>query len=71
VTIGSLDQPEEEFPRYVVGTPERVAEELAKIARELEISELMVNTITHSHEARKLSYALLAGAMGLSQVESE
>jgi luciferase family oxidoreductase group 1 len=65
-TAGSMDQPEAEFPRYVVGTPERVAEELTAIARELEIGELIVNTITHSHEARKRSYALLAGAMGLS-----
>lgn len=65
VTIGSLDQPEEEWPRYVVGTPERVAEELTRIAHELEIGELIVNTITHSHEARKRSYTLLAEAMEL------
>src|SRR5580698_10616270 len=63
---GSMDQPEAEFPRYVVGTPERVAEELTGIARELEIGELIVNTITHSHEARKRSYTLLAEAMELS-----
>jgi luciferase family oxidoreductase group 1 len=66
-SIGSLDQPEGEFPRYVVGTPERVAEELTSIARELEIGELIVNTITHSHEARKRSYTLLAEAMGLTR----
>lgn len=65
ITVGSLDQPESEFPRYVVGTPERVAEELTRIARELEIGELIVNTITHSHEARKRSYTLLAEAMGM------
>jgi luciferase family oxidoreductase group 1 len=70
VSFGSLDQPEEEFPRYVVGTPERVAEELTRIARELEIGELIVNTITHSHEARLRSYALLAEAMGLGQTAS-
>jgi alkanesulfonate monooxygenase SsuD/methylene tetrahydromethanopterin reductase-like flavin-dependent oxidoreductase (luciferase family) len=65
-TLGSLDQPETEFPRYVVGTPENVAAELTRIARELEIGELIVNTITHSHEARKRSYMLLAEAMGLA-----
>jgi luciferase family oxidoreductase group 1 len=65
-SIGSLDQPDAEFPRYVVGTPERVASELTSIARELEIGELIVNTITHSHEARKRSYSLLANAMRLS-----
>ncbi len=66
-SIGSLDQPEAEFPRYVVGTPEHVAEELTNIARELEIGELIVNTITHSHEARKRSYTLLAEAMGVTR----
>jgi alkanesulfonate monooxygenase SsuD/methylene tetrahydromethanopterin reductase-like flavin-dependent oxidoreductase (luciferase family) len=67
-TIGSLDQPETEFPRYVVGTPDRVAEELTSIARELQIGELIVNTITHSHEARLRSYTLLAEAMGLPDI---
>ena len=67
ITVGSLDQPETEFPRYVVGTPEHVADELTRIARELELSELIINTITHSHEARKRSYTLLAQAMRLSQ----
>ena len=69
-TVGSLDQPEAEFPRYLVGTPDRVAEELTSIARDLEIGELIVNTITHSHEARLRSYELLAKAMGLRETES-
>jgi luciferase family oxidoreductase group 1 len=65
-TAGSLDQPETEFPRYVVGTPDKVRDELLRIARELELNELIVNTITHSHEARLRSYTMLAEAMGLS-----
>jgi len=65
ITAGALDQPEGEFPRYVVGTPGTVREELLRVARELEIGELIVNTITHSHEARKRSYSLLAEAFGL------
>jgi luciferase family oxidoreductase group 1 len=65
-TAGSMDEPDSEFPRYVVGTPETVGDELRRIARELELDELMVNTITHSHEARLRSYELLAGAMGIS-----
>ncbi|HLI76172.1 MAG TPA: LLM class flavin-dependent oxidoreductase [Acidobacteriaceae bacterium] len=65
-TAGSFDEPDEEFPRYVVGTPDRVASRLYDIARELEISELIVNTITHSHQARLRSYTLLAEAMGLT-----
>ena len=65
-TAGPLDDPDEEFPRYVVGTPDRVATRLHEIARELEITELIVNTITHSHAARLRSYTLLAEAMGLT-----
>ena len=65
-TAGSFDEPDEEFPRYVVGTPDRAAIRLHQIARELEINELIVNTITHSHEARLRSYTLLAQAMGLA-----
>lgn len=64
-TAGSLDQPEGEFPRYVVGTPGKVRDQLLGIARELEVGELIVNTITHSHEARLRSYTLLAEAMEL------
>ena len=62
-TAGPLDQPETEFPRYVVGTPGKVRDELLRIARELELDELIVNTITHSHQARLRSYTLLAEAM--------
>ncbi|HEY5331582.1 MAG TPA: LLM class flavin-dependent oxidoreductase [Acidobacteriaceae bacterium] len=64
-TAGSLDEPDAEFPRYVVGTPEKVHAELTHIARELELSELIVNTITHEHQARLHSYSLLAQAFGL------
>ena len=64
-TAGSLDEPESEFPCYVVGTPEKVVAELADIARELEISELIINTITHSHAARLRSYSLVAEAFKL------
>ncbi len=64
-TAGSFDEPDEEFPRYVVGTPDRVAARLRAIAQELEVGELIINTITHSHAARLRSYALLADAMDL------
>lgn len=65
-TAGSFEEPEEEFPRYVVGTPDRVAARLRTIAHELELGELIINTITHSHEARLRSYTLLAEALGLT-----
>jgi len=64
-TIGSFDEPEEEWPRYVVGTPDRVAARLQSLAEELHLNELIVNTVIHSHEARLRSYELLSDAMGL------
>ena len=64
-TPGSFDEPDEEWPRYVVGTPDRVAGRLRGLAAELHLGELIVNTITHSHEARLRSYTLLAEAMGV------
>ena len=60
------DEPDEEYPRYVVGTPDRVAVRLYDLAADLHLGELIVNTITHSHEARLRSYTLLAETMGLN-----
>jgi luciferase family oxidoreductase group 1 len=62
---GSMEEPESEFPRYVVGTPEKVRDTLLAIGRDLELDELIVNTVIHSHEARLKSYSLLAEAFGL------
>lgn len=59
-------QPEaQEFPRVFVGTPDKVREQLVAMASSLGVGELVVNTITHSFEARLRSYALLAEAFGL------
>jgi luciferase family oxidoreductase group 1 len=65
-TTGTFDEPESEFPRYITGTAEQVREKLLHIAHELELNELIINTITHSHEARLKSYSLLAEIFGLS-----
>jgi luciferase family oxidoreductase group 1 len=54
-----------EWPRYFVGTPDRVAIQLRNLAEDLHLHEIIINTITHSHEARLRSYALLADAMEL------
>jgi luciferase family oxidoreductase group 1 len=65
-SAGSLDAPDDtEFPRYVIGTPDKVAAQLRIIAGELNLDELIINTITHSHEARLRSYSLLAQEMNL------
>ena len=62
----TLDSPDDtEWPTYVVGTPGRVAAQLRSLAAELRLNELIVNTITHSHEARLRSYTLLADVMRL------
>jgi luciferase family oxidoreductase group 1 len=65
-TAGSLDAPEDnEWPTYFVGTPDRVATQLRNLAAELNLKEIMINTITHDHATRKRSYSLLAEAMGI------
>jgi luciferase family oxidoreductase group 1 len=65
-TAGSYDAPEEgEWPRYLVGTPDQVARQLRSLAAALNLDEIIVNTITHSHQARLRSYTLLAEAMNL------
>ncbi len=58
-----------EWPRYLVGTPDKVRTQLQKIATELNLHEIIINTITHNHEARKRSYSLLAEAMQLPTQE--
>jgi luciferase family oxidoreductase group 1 len=55
---GALE--EGEFPRYLVGSPEIVKRDLGRMAASLGLDEVLVNTITYSHEARLRSYALLA-----------
>jgi luciferase family oxidoreductase group 1 len=54
-----------EWPRYAVGTAESVRDQLAAIATELHVDELMIVTIVHSHDARMRSYELLAEAVRL------
>ena len=56
-----------EFPRYFVGTPDKVRADLLNMAAKLKISELVVNTITHDPAARLRSYSLLAEVMALRQ----
>ena len=54
------------YPRYVVGAPDKVRDQLTLMAEELRVQELMVVTIVHDHRARMHSYELLAQAFGLT-----
>jgi luciferase family oxidoreductase group 1 len=54
-----------EFPRYFIGTPDKVRKELLAMTSSLGIHELVVNTITHDPAARLRSYSLLAEALAL------
>jgi luciferase family oxidoreductase group 1 len=51
--------------RSIVGTPEKVREEIKTVVRQYGADEAMVVTITYEHEARRRSYELLADAFDL------
>jgi luciferase family oxidoreductase group 1 len=55
-----------EWPRYVVGAPEQVRDELSRMASSLDVEEIMVIAVIHDYEARQRSYQLLAEAFELS-----
>jgi len=56
---------EGEWPRYIVGNPETVRGKLIDMASVLNLDELMIVTIVHSHRARMRSHELLAEAFEL------
>jgi luciferase family oxidoreductase group 1 len=56
-----------EWPRYIVGDPEKVTEELQSMAHDLQVHELMILTVIHDHRARLHSYELLAASFGLTR----
>jgi luciferase family oxidoreductase group 1 len=63
--LGDVQVEEGEWPRYFVGTPSVVKEQLEQMAEELGIGELIVNTIVWDQQKRLRSYELLAEAFGL------
>ena len=65
--FGDLGIEEGEWPRYVVGTADRVRGQLERMAGALGVTELVVNTIVWDHAARLRSYALLAKVMGMGR----
>jgi luciferase family oxidoreductase group 1 len=62
--MGDMPMEEGEWPRYFAGTPVRVREQLEQMAGELEIGELIVNTIVWDQAKRLRSYELLAKEFG-------
>lgn len=54
-----------EWPRYVVGAPEQIRDELARIANELQIEEIMIIAVMHDYQARQRSYRLTAEVFNL------
>ncbi|HTW89163.1 MAG TPA: LLM class flavin-dependent oxidoreductase [Candidatus Binataceae bacterium] len=67
IELGTARDPvvQSEWPRYVVGTPDRVHDRLTAIAEQLQLDELMAITVVHSHAARMHSYELLARSFEL------
>ena len=51
-----------EWPRYVVGAPEQVREEVERMAGSLQIEEVMIIAVLHDYQARLRSYQLIAEA---------
>lgn len=68
--FGDIAVEDGEWPRYFVGTPEKVGRDLQAMAAALGIGELVVNSIVWDHAARLRSYELLAREFGLERSQS-
>jgi luciferase family oxidoreductase group 1 len=55
-----------EWPRYVVGAPEQVREELQRMAASLQVEEIMIIAVMHDYQARQRSYRLVAEAFNIA-----
>jgi luciferase family oxidoreductase group 1 len=64
--LGDIPTEEGEWPRYFIGTPATVRDQLEQMAGALGIGELIVNTIAWDQRARLRSYELLANVFGLA-----
>jgi alkanesulfonate monooxygenase SsuD/methylene tetrahydromethanopterin reductase-like flavin-dependent oxidoreductase (luciferase family) len=54
-----------EWPRYVVGAPEQVRDELERMASNLHVEEMMIIAVLHDYQARLRSYQLIAEALNI------
>ena len=55
---------ESEWPRYIVGDARKIHDTLEAMSRKLQVSEFMILTVIHDHQARMHSYKLLAESFG-------
>lgn len=55
--------------RIISGTPEQVKSQLTTLATDFDVDEIMLTTMTYSHEDRVRSFTLLAEAFELKAVE--
>lgn len=67
--LGGPTPEEGEWPRYFIGTPQSVRSGLEAMAADLQINELVVNTIIWEHTKRLQSYQLLAQEFGMYRVD--
>ena len=56
--------------KAIAGTAPAVAAQLQDLARRLQLEEIVINSWTFDPAARRHSYALLAAALGLAQLET-
>src|SRR5580704_7424528 len=68
--MGEMPMEEGEWPRYFVGTPARVKDQLEEMALQLGIGEMIVNTIVWEQKKRLRSYELLAAAFSRNAEET-
>jgi alkanesulfonate monooxygenase SsuD/methylene tetrahydromethanopterin reductase-like flavin-dependent oxidoreductase (luciferase family) len=54
-----------EWPRYVVGAPEQVRDELERMSSDLQVEEFMIIAVMHDYQARQRSYQLVAEALDI------
>jgi luciferase family oxidoreductase group 1 len=59
------------WPRYVVGAPEQVRDELERMASDLQVEEMMIIAVMHDYQARRRSYRLIAEATNISSRETK
>ncbi len=62
-------RPRRSSRRMVTGSPETVRAGLEEVAADYGAEELMIVTITYDHAARRRSYELIAGALGLGNAQ--